>query len=90
MACKHQPRRCDERRNQNSSVSGVIGCVRQKYTILGHGILVPIDYLKSTDGAPCLLDKIAFVCCAFDQLLQICRLSRLDIQGLFGSCLHCN
>ena len=49
--------------NVRIHVERVIGCVRQKYTILGHGI-VPIDYLKSTDGAPCLLDKIAFVSCA--------------------------
>ena len=49
--------------NVRIHVERVIGCVRQKYTILGCGI-VPIDYLKSTDGATCLLDKVAFVCCA--------------------------
>ena len=38
--------------NVRIHVERVIGCVRQNYTILGHGI-VPIDYLKSTDGAPC-------------------------------------
>ena len=55
--------------NVRIHVERVIGCVRQKYTILGHGI-VPTDYLTSTDGAPCLLDKIAFVCCA---LINFCK-----------------
>lgn len=44
-------------------VECVIGCVRQKYTILG-GIL-PIDFLmcKDSDGY-CTIDKIGLVCCA--------------------------
>lgn len=44
-------------------VERVIGCVRQKYTILG-GIL-PIDFLmcKDSDGY-CTIDKIGLVCCA--------------------------
>ena len=37
--------------NVRIHIERVIGCVRQKYTILGHGV-VPIDHLKSTDGAP--------------------------------------
>ena len=49
--------------NVRIHVERVIGCVRQKYTILGHGI-VPIDYLRTSDSNPCLLDKIALVCCA--------------------------
>ena len=49
--------------NVRIHVERVIGCVRQKYTILGHGV-VPIDYVRSRNGAPCLLDRVAFVCCA--------------------------
>ena len=55
--------------NVRIHVEGVIGCVRQKYTILGHGI-APIDYLKSDNGEPCLLDKIALVSCA---LVNCCK-----------------
>lgn len=49
-------------------VERVIGCVRQKYTILG-GIL-PIDFLmcKDSDGY-CTIDKIGLVCCA---LVNLC------------------
>lgn len=49
--------------NVRIHVERVIGAVRQKYTILGHGV-VPIQYLMSDDTEPCLLDKIAVVCCA--------------------------
>ena len=49
--------------NVRIHVERVIGAVRQKYTILGHSI-VPIQYLMSEDAEPCLLDKIAVVCCA--------------------------
>jgi DNA-binding transcriptional regulator YiaG len=55
--------------NVRIHVERVIGCVRQKYTILGHGI-APIDYLKSDNGEPCLLDKIALVSCA---LVNCCK-----------------
>ncbi|CAB4039074.1 Hypothetical predicted protein [Paramuricea clavata] len=55
--------------NVKIHVERVIGCVRQKYTILGHGI-APIDYLKSDNGEPCLLDKIALVSCA---LVNCCK-----------------
>ena len=40
----------------------VFGSVRQKFTMLGHGI-APLDYLRA-DEEYCLLDKIAAVCCA--------------------------
>ena len=49
--------------NVRIHVERVIGSVRQKYLILGHSIL-PIDYVMSDADEPCLLDKIAFVCCA--------------------------
>lgn len=50
--------------NVRIHVERVIGCVRQKYVILGHGI-VPIQSLMSAEkNTPCLLDKITFVCCA--------------------------
>jgi hypothetical protein len=50
--------------NVRIHVERVIGCVRQKYVILGHGI-VPIQSLMSAaKNTPCLLDKVTFVCCA--------------------------
>ena len=50
--------------NVRIHVERVIGCVRQKYTILGHGI-IPIPYMMSDRSAnTCLLDEITFVCCA--------------------------
>lgn len=49
--------------NVRIHVERVIGSVRQKYTILGHGVL-PIQYLMGENDEPCLLDKIAFLCCA--------------------------
>ena len=46
----------------------VIGHVRQKYLILS-GIM-PIDFLlTNSDEENCMLDKIAFVCCA---LVNMC------------------
>lgn len=49
--------------NVRIHVERVIGCVRQKYTILGHSV-IPIQYLMSNNNQPCLLDKIVFVSCA--------------------------
>ena len=49
--------------NVRIHVERVIGCVRQKYTILGHGI-IPVQLLMSENGEPCLVDKIAVVCCS--------------------------
>ena len=49
-------------------VERVIGLVRQKYTILS-GIM-PIDFLTTNrEEKKCILDKIAFVCCA---LVNLC------------------
>ena len=49
--------------NVRIHVERVIGSVRQKYAILGHSV-VPVPYLMTEDEESCLLDKIAFVCCA--------------------------
>ena len=49
--------------NVRIHVERVIGSVRQKYAILGHSV-VPIPYLMTEGEESCLLDKIAFVCCA--------------------------
>ena len=48
--------------NVRIHVERVFGSVRQKFTMLGHGI-APLDYLRA-DEEYCLLDKIAAVCCA--------------------------
>ena len=53
--------------NVRIHVERVIGCVRQKYTILG--ATLPIDYLQCTvNESVSTIDKIATVCCALTNL----------------------
>ena len=48
-------------------VERVIGCIRQKYSILSS--TVPIEFVTSSNGNSITLDKIARVCCC---LVNLC------------------
>ncbi|XP_041373742.1 uncharacterized protein LOC121386792 [Gigantopelta aegis] len=52
--------------NVRIHVERVIGCVRQKFTILGG--TCPIDHLISKENSKPLLDKVVFVCCALTNM----------------------
>ena len=50
-------------------VERVIGCVRQKYTILGSTL--PIDYLLTKDDSNITkIDKMVHVCCSLTNLCE--------------------
>ena len=53
--------------NVRIHVERVIGCVRQKYTILSGTI--PLNYVSTRSGSECpLIDRIVRVCCALCNL----------------------
>ena len=53
--------------NVQIHVERVIGCMRQKYTILQETL--PINYVCMNSGQECpLIDRIAHVCCALSNL----------------------